>query len=197
MTEEYRTIIDWCLVVLDFLARRTPGEHRSIYQSGEKDLVETFERGGLRGLKMAYRETLVMAKQLPPADQVKLDELLRRKFGSGLDEVFAESDRKADKILKRGKIKNEDEFYFLRECFESIWEASRTLDIAAHFTGSFKVNVSVVNGGRSLRFELTNPTSLTSFGYQSMPSYERHSWIPTPMGTTRQTITWTEPILGR
>jgi hypothetical protein len=131
MTEEYRTIIDWCLVVLDFLARRTPGEHRSIYQSGEKDLVETFERGGLRGLKMAYRETLVMAKQLPPADQVKLDELLRRKFGSGLDEVFAESDRKADEIIKRGKIKDEDEFYFLREYFESIWEDDKQRERAA------------------------------------------------------------------
>lgn len=27
-----------------------------------------------------------------------------------------------------------------------------------------------------------------------LPSWERHSWIPTPMGRITQTYTWDEPI---
>ncbi|MDX9858099.1 MAG: hypothetical protein RBT76_09925 [candidate division Zixibacteria bacterium] len=129
--EEHRAVMEWCLAVIDFKIERRPEVFGAIYQSTKKNLRRAFERSDFRGLRAAYRDFIEEIKGESIQSQRALDTVLREKFGSGLDEVFAESDRKADKILKRGKIKNEDEFYFLREYFESIWEDDKQRERAA------------------------------------------------------------------
>jgi hypothetical protein len=67
---------------------------------------------------------------------------------------------------------------------------------ARFFVGSSTISITTVNND-SLQFRLANDTSVTSamhqFGFGTylpeVPSWSR----PYPMGTTRQTYTWTEP----
>jgi len=131
IAEEHRRILEWCLTVLDFRIERGDDPQSHITRRMKDSLKRAFDTGNFRGLKLAYGDTTAMIRDMTIHEQREIDNLLREKFGSGLDEVFAESDRKADKILRRGKIKSEEEFYFLREYFESIWEDDKHRERAA------------------------------------------------------------------
>jgi RHS repeat-associated protein len=65
------------------------------------------------------------------------------------------------------------------------------------FVGSFNVEISPIhlNG---MNFVVTNTTSMTSFSYHILPSWERYFYVPhfgpvaRPFGNMYQTFTWTE-----
>lgn len=65
------------------------------------------------------------------------------------------------------------------------------VDPTEQFVGSYKVEI-FPQPDKTLRFELSNTTSLESFLYGKGPEYEREDFAYG--GNMRQTYTWTEPV---
>jgi hypothetical protein len=71
------------------------------------------------------------------------------------------------------------------------------LDPVEQYIGNFKVEIFPNHAGTEMKIVCTNDTSIHSFLYHLpfVKNYDRSGGIlPTPMGTIRQTIYWTEPI---
>lgn len=65
------------------------------------------------------------------------------------------------------------------------------VDPTEQFVGSYRIDI-FPQPDKTLRFELTNNTSMESFLYGAGPEYEREDFVYG--GNMRQTYTWTEPV---
>ena len=62
-----------------------------------------------------------MVRDLPPDKYKELDKLLKDKFGHGLFDADKKYLKRIDKIIEKGKISNEEQYYMLKEYLERIW----------------------------------------------------------------------------
>ena len=73
---------------------------------------------------------------------------------------------------------------------KGLWQAG--FDPTEQFVGNYRVDVIPTPDGSSIRFLITNTTSMTSFLYGIGPSWGRSAFRPG--GNMTQTYTWTEAI---
>jgi hypothetical protein len=114
---EMRELRDWCVAILHAIGQFDP---TGSYSQAEQGVEAAFQRGDLRGLKMVARDVQEWATALSPADQQKLDQALRSRFGHGLAERADDAYREVAQILKRGQIDTQDEYRLLRIRVEAI-----------------------------------------------------------------------------
>jgi hypothetical protein len=72
---------------------------------------------------------------------------------------------------------------------EGLWQAG--LNPTQQFVGNYRIDITP-NPDRTITFNLTNTTSMTSFTYGLGPSWDRS--ILRPGGNMTQTYTWKEPF---
>ncbi len=75
----------------------------------ERIINEAYDRADIRGLRIITKDKIEMTRLAPPEKRERLDKLLRSQFGAGLEDEDHKYDEKISKILKRGRIENEDE----------------------------------------------------------------------------------------
>ena len=117
-SDELSFIRDWIWVIVDFLVKNESGE---IFKEMYQVISDTFDRKNLRGMKMMYNDTNEMARGLSQDKLRELNQILREKFGFGLERDHNIILAKINQILQRGYLKNEDEFRLLLSQSEEIY----------------------------------------------------------------------------
>lgn len=117
-SDELSFIRDWIWVIVDFLVKNESGE---IFKEMYQVISDTFDRKNLRGMKMMYNDTNEMARGLSQDKLRELNQILREKFGFGLERDHNIILAKINQILQRGYLKNDDEFRLLLSQSEEIY----------------------------------------------------------------------------
>ena len=108
-----------CLTILNFMIEKN-GE-LPLFDQFKNIIHETFEQKNISGLKYLNKDIIEWANGLSQIDFASLQELLIKKFGTNMsksdDKIIIEINR----ILKRGKINNKEEYNLLLEEVEEIY----------------------------------------------------------------------------
>lgn len=111
--EELSFMRDWILFLYEHMFPE--GEFRKhTFHILNEQINKAFESQELRGMRMAFRDTNEVAGDLPSSELEKLNLLLREKFGTDLTVYDKKRLIKIKGIIKRGYVKNDEEFYLLR-----------------------------------------------------------------------------------
>ncbi len=111
--KELLHLYEWCCIVLEALAQLGPGmeEARAGRMHG---LDEALKRGWVSPFWQAKNDLLEWAHGLNPAQRARIDQALRSKFGTGLPENKRFMGQEVKAIVRRGVIKDENEFRVLQ-----------------------------------------------------------------------------------
>lgn len=116
--KEINELADWCEFITRFIYDRPGSSHK--LGSALSGTQMGRERGDLGGLRMVYRDTNEWARGLGKQERDKLDLLLKERFGHGLVKGTRELRKQTSEILKRGSIKEADEYRILESRLDSI-----------------------------------------------------------------------------
>lgn len=109
---------DWILIVHAYIFKND----EDILEVDKLCIIKAFEIGEIRGMRMAFNDTLDMAKDLSYAQKEELNAILREKFGTDLNEQNNKNYKKIKRVIQRGKIKTDEEYYLLKERIEEIYD---------------------------------------------------------------------------
>lgn len=117
---------DWILIVHEYIHKDLEEPDKSMYEEAKIYLIEgiikAFEVGEIRGMRMAFNDTLDDAKDLSYAQKEELNAILREKLGTDLNEQNNKNYKKIKRVIQRGKIKTDEEYYLLKERIEEIYD---------------------------------------------------------------------------
>lgn len=80
------------------------------FQTQLNAIIKAFQRNDYRGMKMMYRDTNEMAMDMPNEQLLELNKMLQERFGHSLQDEEKKVIHTIDKIVKRGKIINDEEY---------------------------------------------------------------------------------------
>ena len=109
---------DWILIVHEYIFKND----EDILEVDKLCIIKAFEIGEIRGMRMAFNDTLDMAKDLSYAQKEELNAILREKFGTDLNEQNNKNYKKIKRVIQRGKIKTDEEYYLLKERIDEIYD---------------------------------------------------------------------------
>ena len=109
---------DWILIVHDYIFK----DDEDILEEDKLYIIKAFEIGEIRGMRMAFNDTLDMAKDLSYAQKEELNAILREKFGTDLNEQNNKNYKKIKRVIQRGQIKTDEEYYLLKERIDEIYD---------------------------------------------------------------------------
>lgn len=90
-----------------------------------KILNQTFEDQDLVGMRYIYNDDNERSRYSKPAELEELNAILREKFGEDLVHNRQKDLAKIKRIIKRGKINNEDEFRLLKGRIDELLEEEK------------------------------------------------------------------------
>lgn len=145
---EMEYIKDWCITVIDFKLgmNETVNEVKEIYEPLKKDLTNNFNsknKNIQRGFKETYRNLKEEVGYWPDKMKANLDNILYSKFGETISQIDQEKEKEIIKIIKRGKINNDDEFRMIDEKVNEICQKntnSSELDKLNHLLLKYEQN---------------------------------------------------------
>lgn len=116
-SNELEYIKDWCITVINFKLEinETPREVKKLYEPLKNDLISNFnskDKNIQRGLREAYKSLQEEVGYWPINMKNALNHILYSKFG---ETIIQDKDKEIKKVLKRGKINNDDEFRIIDE----------------------------------------------------------------------------------
>jgi hypothetical protein len=122
-------IKDWCITVIYFKLEmnETPTEVKKLYEPLINGLISNFnskDKNIQRGFKEAYKSLQEEVDYWPDKMKTDLNNILYSKFGENIKQ---DKDNEIKKILKRGKINNDDEFRMIDEKVNEICQISSKL----------------------------------------------------------------------
>ena len=110
---------EWCLTILDFMIAEC--SETSFIRQMRGIVLQEYKQQSRRGLQDCIRETNEWARGLPRAQVSELNQLLRDKFGEDLQTEADRDVKRVNRIMKRGRIRNEDEFRLVQARVEDIY----------------------------------------------------------------------------
>jgi hypothetical protein len=111
-----------CLTLLDFYSSVENGLTVETATSFKDFVHLTADKGNLTGLRMLKNDLVAMLEAVPGRHRSGLDLLLRERAGYTLNDLLASQLARIRKIAERGKIRNDTEYYLVREHVEMIWD---------------------------------------------------------------------------
>lgn len=112
---------EWYLTVLEalksYLGDMAPVLERIARQAGDA--------GDLRGLRTITRDLVAVARDLPPSELDALNSVLLVQFGRDLRTADDKERRAVNNILRRGTLRSDEEFRFLKEQLDDQGKADK------------------------------------------------------------------------
>lgn len=112
---------EWGLTVFKYIAHRSP-EMKTLetsflqpWEEAYSRLQEKYSARHFYGMKQGCNDMATWANNLSPSDIEELNEILLNKFGKGLIDANKEHKKLIKRIIKRGSIKSDEEFYLITE----------------------------------------------------------------------------------
>lgn len=130
----YLDLKQWCLTICDYLLSIDSGYSELVNgKYGLMSILEDIEKTqNLRKMKALHKETniLIGDDMLSPEQMAGLNQLLKDKFGHNLADERDKESKTIQKIIKRGKIRNDKEFELVKHREEDIWQDESQNDYA-------------------------------------------------------------------
>ena len=95
-------------------------EFGDLYTRYQKDIEKAYEKGNKRRLNAYFKENLACAMNMDPVDRKRLNARLRAACGEDLTKYDKRLASSVQRIVKRGKIRNGDEYEKVRTYIGSI-----------------------------------------------------------------------------
>ena len=109
--KELEQIQNWCLTILDFMIKK---HGKALpFDMFKKVILKEYKEQNLKGLRQVIKDVNEWSKGMSNSYVEELNVLLKDKFGKNLEAYDKDNLREINKILKRGFIKNEEEFGLL------------------------------------------------------------------------------------
>lgn len=114
---EIERLKDRYITILDFMSLKYP-ELKNFSAITRNNLLRQYphyNKNILQGFREGYHDISEMASMLPFDDFMELNKILVEKFGKGLDEINNKTMRLINRVIKRGKIINDEEYRILED----------------------------------------------------------------------------------
>ncbi len=108
---------DWSNFICDFIAEVGYDSFADWHIS----IDENYKTGYIAANKESFVDINETAKDLPRKHFNELNHRLKEKFGKTLFDMDKKREKKIASILKRNKVRNEDEFRMIQAYIEDIW----------------------------------------------------------------------------
>ncbi len=109
---------DWSNFICDFFVELG---HDS-FEEWKVGVDENYKTGYIAAHEEALIDINETAKDLPRKHFNELNHRLKEKFGKTLFDMDKKREKKIASILKRNKVRNEDEFRMIQAYIEDIWQ---------------------------------------------------------------------------
>ena len=117
--QEITDLKNWCIVVADFL--QSISKH-TLFAEWCREIEHDNDLTNLPSWRMAYDTLLAAVLDIEPQHYKRLNAILKEKFGKDLNLLNSKLQQKIGNIIQRNKIRNEEEYYLLREHYERVWD---------------------------------------------------------------------------
>ncbi len=143
-TADYATLREWCITICSFVSEAYPEMSHM-----EKEISEAIEKidkkQSMRYMRAMYKEMnwLVQDGYLPDPLMDKLNQILTEKFKYSLVDVAAAEKDEIQKILKRGKIRNDREYELVKNKEDEVYDDDSQFDYAEslrNLLGDYEMN---------------------------------------------------------
>ena len=108
-TADYETLKEWCLIGFNYLLKIDP-QHSFLVKEIEKVILKIDIRKKKNDMWALYKELHLWLRDLPPNQIEELNQILTEKFGHCLADVAEMETKAIEKIIKRGRIRNDREY---------------------------------------------------------------------------------------
>ena len=126
LDNDYATLREWCITIGDFLLKMDP-QFESLVNGdyGIKNIIrKADESNNKKRIRALYKELNIMVREmkLPASTMEVLNKQLDEKFGYNLVRETGNDKNKIQKIIQRGKIRNDKEFELVKRREEEIYD---------------------------------------------------------------------------
>ena len=112
------TLRDWCLTICDFIKSEFPDQNldMSITNLIVCSINDIYQKQSLMKMRAVFKETNIMfgEEALSTEQMGRLNQILKEKFGHSLADESDKETAQIEKIIKRGKIRNDREFELVK-----------------------------------------------------------------------------------
>ena len=108
-TADYETLKEWCLTVFDYLLKQD-SHHVMLVDYGKNIIAILDKKKKKNDMRALYKELHLNVRELPPNQIEELNQILTEKFGHNLADVGKMETKAIEKIIKRGRIRNDTEY---------------------------------------------------------------------------------------
>ena len=123
-TASYETLREWCIAILDFYKSEFPNQDMRYLINEFMIVISNLDKKrNIRKMRAMFKETNIMfgEEMLLPEQMSRLNDILQKKFSHTLADEFDRETAIIDKIIKRGEIRNDDEFEIVKRREEEIY----------------------------------------------------------------------------
>ena len=135
-TADYATLREWCITILDYLVTISP-EYSYLVHEFKAVIEKIDKKQSMRYMRAMYKEMnwLVGDDYLSDPLMDQLNQILTEKFKYNLVDVAAAEKDEIQKIIKRGKIRNDREFELVKNQEEAIYDDDSQTEYAEILRG--------------------------------------------------------------
>lgn len=121
-TADYTTLREWCIVCCDFIVKEYP-EMSDFVDQIKQVVKDTDKKKSIRQMRTMYKEVnwMIQDGYLSDATMEALNKTLTEKFNYNLRDVAAYGKDKIQKIIKRGRICDDEEYELVKRQEEEIY----------------------------------------------------------------------------
>lgn len=130
--KDYNALKEWCVTVYDFYSSIDNSFMGKYITKSFMDVVKMIDKKhSLRLMKAQYKETNEMFREMLTPEQISsLNMILKEKFNHSIDDEINNDAAKIEKIIKRGRIRNDREFELIRNREDAIYSDDSQWDYA-------------------------------------------------------------------
>ncbi len=118
--EQLKFMGDWCITIYEFIKETNPVDPFDFVRNSIYAINKTIESNHFQGMKMVYNDTNEMARGLSGKQLIELNKILHEKFGKSLIDEEKETLKKIDRIIKRGRVNNDEEYYLIQSYIDEL-----------------------------------------------------------------------------
>jgi hypothetical protein len=108
-----------CITIVRFVSAES--RRTEIFVEVERAITEAYESANVRAMRAIFKDIKEWTDDLSMAQRRGLEELLVSQFGKGLREFGRREERDLERILKSGRIRNDEEFRLVSKEAEKIY----------------------------------------------------------------------------
>lgn len=128
-TKDVEVVVNWCNTVYDYLLSLDSGYSNLVDYF--RDAINNSKKNRKRVVKELYQETNLMVRETLTLEQItSLNSILKEKFDHSIDDEIDNDTAKIEKIIKRGRIRNDREFELVRNREDAIYADDSQWDYA-------------------------------------------------------------------